>query len=454
MLFKNKNPREHQGQKNADDPLIAVDIGSSVVRIIAGRVDSDGQVEIVGYSETPSKGVTKGAVTDIQELGMVLASLVREFMDRFHIQFDRCMVAVPGCFIRSYNEHGTATVVSGMVTVADRNHAIENARAGLNLDSESELIHVIPQNYITQTSQDVINPVGQYAKRIEVNTHIVDCQKSHAMNLRSVISMISADMCISDIIYSGIAASNAVLTEGEKEIGVCHIDIGGGTVSVTVYDNKRLILSFGLFSGGDMITQAIAKRFGLSKNAAEKLKVSQGFADPQYMPPEVQEAKINVRMKDPFTEQDVIVPVVAGELAAEIKFCLTNICWQIADRISRFVSDRQISLRLGAGFVLTGGVANTKFIDKVVENELIGHAASYSQIQIGFNKVRIGRARGIHCELFDVRALQAPELAVAVGLLRCGNSSLLENYSSEDPVEPKGVKTKFQKIKEWFSREL
>lgn len=453
MLFKSKNQSQRQGQKNADEPLIAIDIGSTVIRIIAGRVDSDGQVEIIGYSQAQSKGVTKGAVTDIQELGMSLASLVREFMDQYHIQFDKCMVAVPGCFIRSYNEHGTATVVSGMVTIADRNHAIENARAGLNLDSESELIHVIPQNYITQTSQDVINPVGQYAKRIEVNTHIIDCQKSHTMNLRSVISMISADMCISDIIYSGIAASNAVLTEGEKEIGVCHIDIGGGTVSVTVYDNKRLILSFGFSSGGDMITQAIAKRFGLSMNAAEKLKISQGFADPQYMPPEIQEAKINVRMKDPFTDQDVIIPVSAGDLASEIKSCLTNICWLIGDKISRFVSDHQISLRLGAGFVLTGGVANTKYIDRVIDTELIQRTASYYS-QIGINKVRIGRARGVHCDLFDVRALQMPELAVAVGLLRCGNSSLTENYSSEIPDEPKGVKSRIQKIKEWFSREL
>lgn len=455
MFFKGKKQKAGLGLKDANQTLLALDIGSSKVRLIAGKVDTDGQVDVEGYEDLRSRGVTKGAVTDINLLSSNLAELIGSFTEKYNLEPRHFIVGVPGQFIRSYSKNGTATCQSGVVTIADRNHAVENARAGVKFDMDYESIHVIPNYYITPTSSDVRNPIGQYAGRIDVNCHIVACMSSHMRNLEHVVDMISPDFQITDFSYDGIAASDAVLSAGEKEIGVCLIDIGGGTVSVTVYDNNNVVMTFGFDGGGDAITQAVAKQFGIPMDTAEDIKVKYGYADTDLSAPQnAADGYLQIPVTDPYYEdRNHVVNIAFWELAAQIRTCLGDIFQMIGNRINQYVSENRITLNLGAGFVLTGGVANTPGIDRVLEVELIQRSATYSQLG-GQSKVRLGYPRGVRKAADQEPMRLKPDYANVVGLLRCGYSHLIDSYATRDPAEQQEGRSTFSRFVDWISREL
>ncbi len=454
MFNRNGGSDQARGE---NDIIVAIDLGSSFVRIIAGKVSDEGQVDVLGYScSSPDRdmtgyGVDKGAIIDIDRLSTKVAELLQQFKSDFGIQVQSCYVGVPGGFIHSFNEKGTATVQSGIVTVEDRNRAVENAKAGVKLDPEDQIIHVIPQNYITPTSSEVQNPIGQYARRIDVAAHVISCKISHVKNVNRVISKVATDLIVRDPMYNGIAAATAVLAEGEKQISVGLIDIGGGTVSVAIYDNKRLILSFGIDGGGDLLTQQIAKRFGLSLNYAERLKLQFGVACPYVLNPEEYNFQIKINAEDPGTGQINTIYVKKGELGEVIYGYLADLFSRVCDTIARLCVDRHLSL--GAGYVVTGGVANMPGLEKMFDDLITRRYNSDMEVTSG-KKVRIGRPRGISSNVISLEELSRPENAVAVGLLRSAREPSVDSY---DPKNRNGGGKDagfLQKLKIWFKNEF
>lgn len=451
-FFKSRSSTAHLGQKKGNETLCAVDLGSSRVRIAAGRVSNDMQLEILGFSEVPSAGIIKGAVTDISKLSQVLSGLLISFNEKYGISSNRYLVGVAGSFIESCNERGTATVQSGVITLADRNRAIENARAGISFNgNEFEIVHVIPQNFITETSAEIQNPVGQYAKRLEVNTHIIGCSKMQARNLCHVFTQLSSDFSVECLAYNGIAAADSVLTDGEKEIGVCLIDIGAGTVDVAIYDNKRLIFSFGFNEGGEYITTTIAKEYGISMKAAEQVKIQFGVADQRFLTEEEQSSIVEVPMIDNFTGIMNTVRISRYQLAASINRILRDIFRRIFDRITGFInSGKYNSLNLGAGYVITGGVAKTKFIER-----LLYESDMYGNYQEGTNaKIRVGHPLGVVSNLENRQILGESDKAVVLGLLRCGKRAALERQRMENDGSGASVGSAWKRFKLWIDREL
>ncbi len=457
-FLKRSGQSQQQGAKSVDDSLVAIDIGTSKVRIISGTVKKDGQVEILGYSESKSRGVNKGAITDISELSAVLTEVIQQFNKNFSMNVQHCIVGIPGCFIKSQMQEGTATVQSGYVTIRDRNLAIENARAGTNLGEDEEIIHTLPQNYHTQTSEEVINPIGQYAKRLTVEAQIISCKRGHVANLNNVLSSVSSDIQVDSKIYNGIAAADAVLTESEKEIGVSLIDIGGGTVSVNVYDNKRMIFSFGFPSGGDGITQQIAKNMGISLDMAEQLKVQFGLADPGLIPQDKQNVRLKFKQSSMY-QRDDDNSISYSQLSIIIHEELKQLFQRIIYTISDFASSNGKSLNLGAGFVLTGGVANTVGIEYVLEEVVrelyVSQDSAYPMNKI---KVRIAQPLGLvggqENSSIGGSSLLSPDKAVAVGLLRSGRSLIEEKIFYENNSEKQKKKSIIRSIRDWISHEF
>ncbi|MDY2891940.1 MAG: cell division protein FtsA [Succinivibrio sp.] len=453
---KRQKPQGAQGAA-AGDVIFALDIGSSKIRLCAGQVDDRGSVTVLGYLEEYSHGVGHGAVTDIGELSHVLTGMVDRFINAYNFNLRSCVVGVPGCFIESCNEQGSSTVQNSIVTEADKERAIENARAAVHFsESDFDIIHTIQQNYITETSDEVQNPVGQYAKRLQVSVHVIGLRRAHEINVRNVLSQLGADFRASSFVYSGIAAADSVLTEGEKEIGVCLIDIGGGTVNVAVYDNKRLKLSFGLDDGGNTITASIARTFGLPMSVAEELKIKFGSADPRYLT----EEEINTAVSYPGepgnegSRRDISTQV----LAQVIYNNLTNIFRLVQDRIQEFVNTTpERSINLAAGFVLTGGVAMTRNIDKVLLN--VNAAQPFSGYQQGQSsvKIRVGSSRGLAgMGQPEIQKMAAPDRAVCVGLLRQGYSQRLRQMTEQSAREEKegGFRSIMSRISNWAKSEL
>lgn len=424
-----------------NDTLIAVDIGSSKVRILAGKVLNQGLVDVIYYKEGPSSGLVSGSVSDLEALGNSLTNLTQDFVKQTSLSLDNCIVSIAGLHIQSKNEEGTGPVPSKVVTVADKENAIKVARA-VTLNEGFQILHVIPQSFAIEDFAEITNPVGLSGMRLKVLVHLIACSQDAEANLKSAITRVD-NSNVGSVVFSGIAAADAVLDDNEKEIGVCLINIGSGTVDVAVYDRNKLIISFGLDRGGLDITRAIAAHFGISLQIAEQIKIKYGFADPRLYNEEDPIKNISYISSN---GQRVELAINLIDLSELISVHINNLFSHILNRIEDKTRTMKTSFNLGSGFVLTGGVANTKGIE---------YLASYSLStqQPNLVKVRVGAPQGVQGEY--AQSIIKPDCAVALGLVRF-SSTLMDQKQESEYVDANGSRLKkiIRKFKEWYSNEL
>ena len=461
MAIKKKKGGAVAGSDN-EKLSVALDIGSSTLRIIAGHVTEDLQIKVKGYLEYPSSGVSKGSISDINKLASSIAYLIQEFQTKFGITVNHVITGVPGVYICAENQTGTATVQNGTVSIADRNRAIKNALAGITKINTSEysLIHSTPQSHMTELSRNISNPVGQYARRIEVITHIIGCKNFYKLNIEHAINKTSTDISASAMIYDGNAAASSVLTEAEKEIGVITVDIGSGTTSATVFEGKKQLVSFGVDDGGDYITVQIAKAYSISMSDAELLKVRCGYASRYLMSEE--DATFNTTMRvDAGSDKEFELEINYGELADVINRALNSIFDYLIVKIYSEVSQITEHISIGGGFVLTGGGSKLYGIDKVLQNALAKYRdnPSYSMVSIN-DKVRLGHPKGISlsedCGISNQKIYDSDK-AVVTGLLRSARFEDRKQYTIDDSENeaPKGRFGSIMKgVKNWFKNEF
>lgn len=435
-----------QNKNSGSNVVVAVDIGSSMLRMIAGEVNAEGHITVICYKECPSAGMTSGAVSDLSLLSENLSNLVQGFEQETGIGLDHIIIGIAGRHIDSRNEYGTTTVQARTVTLLDKNRAIDNATS-VRLTEGWHIIHVVPQNYEIDNSTEITNPIGLYAMRLDVRVHIITCNRDQENNLRTALQSLSPNVAIDRVIFSGIAASDAVLTEGDKEIGVCLIDIGAGTADVVVYDHKKLVISFGLSRGGDVITRAIATHFGLPLDIAEMIKKRYGVAHHELLAAEDRGKiiRIPVNYGDGTSEE---FPVPLEELAKVITYNLVDLVRSISDRIERISQEMNRTYSLGAGFVLTGGAVQMSGMDRFASFYL---SPGYQQPGAASAvKVKIAVPRLVTAG----QELMTSAHCVAVGLLRYGSNAINEQ-NLQQPVEDGGrVRSFYHKFRDWFTREF
>lgn len=436
------------------DPLIvALDIGSSKLRLIAGYVGEDRQIKIKGYAELPSKGYQNGAISDIDLLATQIAKLIMNFQTEFGITVSNLVTGVPGHAISAENQSGTATVQTGEVTFRDRNTAIANAKAGIKSfnDTDHVIIHANPQNYSIESSELVTNPIGMYAKRLDVNVHFIGCKNMYKKNMDIAIKKTSSNIGSIRTIYSGNAASSAVLTDAERDNGVIHVDIGGGTVSVTVYESNRQLLSFGVADGGDYITKEISRKFAIPKSESENLKCNYGVASAMLLSEDQANEDLILSIDDPYPQE---IRIKAGDLAAVINGSLNNMFLMLLDRITMMGKANFKKLTIGSGMVLTGGTAKLAGIDYVVSSIIREWSKNPANNFLECNdKVRIGRPGGI--SLYegagDPVVLSDTDKSVAVGLLRAARFEDPNQYKSGSVDHKVSI---WEKFKTWIKQEM
>ena len=444
---------------NKDEKLFAaLDVGGSKLRLACGYVSSDKDVTILGFLEGPSAGIVNGSISDLNALAQCIGSLIQNFQNSFHITISDIVVGVPGCYINAQNQHGTATIQTGTVTLADRNAAINSAKAGVNvkIDEDFTTIHLIPQNYRTESSNLVENPIGMFAKRLDVNVHIIGCNTLYMKNIENALKMASRDIYMKTPIYEGLAASNAVLFDSEIEIGVIHIDIGSGCVSVTVFEGKRQLLSFGISDGGDYITRFIAKAFGISPADAEYLKCNYGKASYKLLQPE---------------EYDEVLPIpsekgASGNQITKVALCsyinraLVNMVDLIIQKVVAYCGESFDKLTIGSGVVLTGGTAKLQGIEYVFSERLRSRAEDPTCRFLNISsKVRIGHPikLSMYENAGDRVAVSDTDKAVLIDLLRSARFEELNQDDNRAPKEKvaKGIVGRIiQRAKVWADREL
>ena len=471
MLNMKKKNNNAVAKSDKEELITALDIGSSHLRLLSGYVGPDKQIRIRGYKEIKSVGYSNGEINDIGKLASSIASIVQQFQNEYGIEVKDVVTGVPGHVIQGENQQGNITVSSGQVTETDRNRAIENAAAGLQQLNRNDfvVIHKNPQNYSTESSENIVNPIGFYAKRLDVNVHFIGCKGLYKKNIEQAVSMISSNIHTKNVIYVGNAVSAAAITENEKEIGVIQADIGGGTISFTVYDAGKQLISQGISDGGDYITNSIAREFAIPKPSAEELKLKYGIASPDIIPDDQKNYQLKVEVPTQFTNQTEEVTITLGELSAVIYRCLGSMFELLFQRITSHGKSFLKSLDIGAGVVLTGGTAMLRGIDTVLSDYINYYTQNPANEFLHCNsKVRIGVPVGLRmCDDIripnELRSSMAPGIAarpdqaVVFGLLRVAKFDNLEQYSNSrsrnDDSDEVG-KGFLGNFKNWMKREL
>ncbi|MHC1733090.1 MAG: cell division protein FtsA [Bacteroidales bacterium] len=387
---------------NSKDQLVAaIDIGTTKIVAIVGRSDGNGGIEILGLSNTPSTGVKRGVVLNIEETVKAIRTTVDDLEERTGLSLSDVFVGIAGRHIKSKMARGYITRDSheSEIDVSDIRRLTADMFK-LPIDVGEEIIHVIPQTYIVDNESGINNPIGICGKRLEANFHIVIGQISSARNTERCIN--KAGMNLMSLVLEPLASSEAVLTDEEKEAGVVLVDIGGGTTDVAIYYDNVIRHTAVIPFGGNMVTEDIKQGCSILQKQAEDLKVKFGFAIGDIAP----ENKV------------VSIPGIAGREPKEITF--KNLAYiiqsrmeEILDAVNFEIQNSGFAEKLTAGVVITGGGAMLKNLPQLVKYK------TAMDVRIGHPNVHIsGRGRD---------EINLPMYATSVGLILKGLEYLEEN---------------------------
>ena len=337
--------------------IVGLEIGTHKVVAVVGEVLPDGVINVLGSGVSPSKGIQGGSVVDLDAAVGSIQRAIEEAESISECKIIGVTLAISGSHIQSFNETGTVPL-SGTVQLADLDNAIHIARS-IKLPDGLDTLHIIPQEYKVDRLPPTKNPLGLSGMRLNAQAHLIACHNDWLRNLKNAVER--SKLNIDQIVFSGLASSYSVLTEDEKELGVCLIDIGGGTMDILVYTDGALRFSKVIPFGGNNVTDYIANVFTTSRNDAENIKVQYGSAitPPTHFPEKkIEVAGLGGRGPRTFTK---------GQLSNYTAQCYNDLLALIAEQLNLLRNElyqQGIKPELIAGIVVTGGGSQ---IEDIVE---------------------------------------------------------------------------------------
>jgi cell division protein FtsA len=401
--------------------VVGLDIGTTKICAIVGRKNEFGKLEVLGMGKAESEGVIKGIVVNIDKTVMAIEKAVKEASDMSGIDVGVVNVGIAGQHIRSSIHHNSMLRDSkdGEITIEDVSRLTEDMYR-MVVPSGSEIIHVMPQDYTVDYEEGIKDPVGMSGVRLEADFHVITAQTSAINNINKCVRR--GGLEIEDLILEPLSSSLAVLSEEEKEAGVCLIDIGGGTTDVAIfYDNiirHTAVIPF----GGNILTTDIQHGLQVMSKQAEQLKTRFGKAI-------AEEASPN---------EIVSIPGIRNRTAKEISVKnLANIIQARMEEIIEMVHTEIISSgfenRLAGGIVITGGGSQLSNLKQLVEY------MTGMDTRIGYPNEHLGKSK--------IEAVKSPMYATAVGLVLSGFRSLDEREERYKEAKNQTVKQQPAKVK-------
>ena len=380
--------------------VVGLDIGTTKICAIVGRKNEFGKLEVLGMGKAESEGVIKGIVVNIDKTVLAIDKAIKEASDQAGIDIGIVNVGIAGQHIRSSIHHNSMLRDSkdGEITIEDVSRLTEDMYR-MVVPSGSEIIHVMPQDYIVDYEEGIKDPVGMSGVRLEADFHVITAQTSAINNINKCVRRTGLE--IDDLILEPLASSLAVLSEEEKEAGVCLIDIGGGTTDIAIfYDNiirHTAVIPF----GGNILTSDIQSGLQVMSKQAEQLKTRFGKAI-------AEEASPN---------EIVSIPGIRNRTAKEISVKnLSNIIQARMEEIIEMAHTEIINSgfdnRLAGGIVITGGGSQLACLKQLVEY------MTGMDTRIGYPNEHLGKSK--------IEAVKSPMYATAVGLVLAGFRSLDE----------------------------
>jgi cell division protein FtsA len=257
--------------KRSDRSLIVgLDIGTSKIVALVGEIGVDGAVEVVGLGSHPSRGLKKGVVVNIESTVQSIQRAVEEAELMAGCQIHSVFAGIAGSHVRSLNSHGVVAIRDREVSDVDVQHVIDAAKA-VAIPADQRILHVLPQEYIIDGQEGIRDPIGMSGVRLEAKVHIVTGADSAAQNIIKCVQR--CGLTVEDMVLEQLASSHAVLTDDEKELGVCLVDIGGGTTDLAVFSQGAIRHTAVIPIAGDQVTNDIAVSMRTPTHYAEDIKV-------------------------------------------------------------------------------------------------------------------------------------------------------------------------------------
>jgi cell division protein FtsA len=400
--------------------IVGLDIGTSKVVAIVGEIKADGALEIIGIGSHPSRGLKKGVVVNIESTVQSIQRAVEEAELMAGCEIHSVYAGIAGSHVRSLNSHGIVAIKDKEVVQGDVERVIDAAKA-VAIPADQKILHVLPQEYIIDAQEGIRDPIGMSGVRLEAKVHIVTGADSAAQNIVKCVQR--CGLVVDDIVLEQLASSYAVLTEDEKDLGVCVVDIGGGTTDIAVFGGGAIRHTAVIPIAGDQVTNDIAVSMRTPTQYAEDIKIKYACALSQLANP----------------DETIEVPSVGDRPPRRLaRQTLAEIVEPRYEELFALVRDelRRAGLEeaVATGIVLTGGSAKMEGAVELAEEVF------HMPVRLGIPQYVSG--------LVDV--VSNPIHATGVGLLLYAKSSLEVNVAREAPLLAGGMKSIFERMKAWF----
>jgi cell division protein FtsA len=405
-------------KKSEKNMIVGLDIGTSKVVAIVGEISPEGSIEIIGIGSHPSKGLKKGVVVNIESTVHSIQRAVEEAELMAGCQIHSVYAGIAGSHIRSLNSHGIVAIRDKEVTPSDVERVIDAARA-VAIPADQKMLHILPQEFVIDEQDGIREPVGMCGVRLEAKVHMVTGAVSAAQNIIKCVRRCGLE--VDDIILEQLASSYSVLTEDEKDLGVCLVDIGGGTTDLAVFTEGSIRHTAVIPIAGDQVTNDIAVALRTPTQYAEDIKIKYACALTQLAA----------------SDENIEVPSVGDR--APRRLARQTLAEVVEPRYEELLTLVQAELRrsgfedlIAAGVVLTGGSSKIEGLVDLAE-------------EVFHMPVRLGVPQSV-LGLVDV--VRNPIYATGVGLLLFGHQNRAQR--AFDAGMGRGVRGVWERMKSWF----
>ena len=407
-------------KKTEKNMIVGLDIGTSKVVAIVGEYDPgfDSDIEIIGIGSHPSRGLKKGVVVNIESTVQSIQRAIEEAELMAGCQINSVYAGIAGSHVKSMNSHGIVAIKDREVTTSDLDRVIDAARA-VAIPADQRVLHILPQEFIIDEQEGIREPIGMSGVRLEAKVHLVTGAVGAAQNIIKCVRRCGLE--VDDVILEQLASSYSVLTEDEKELGVCLVDIGGGTTDIAVFADGAIRHTAVIPIAGDQVTNDIAVALRTPTQHAEEIKIKYACALRQLANP----------------EETIEVPSVGDRPPR--KLSRQTLAEVVEPRYEELLTLVQAELRksgfeeiIAAGIVLTGGSSKMEGVVDLAEEIF------HMPVRLGYPQYITG--------LSDV--VRNPIYSTGVGLLLFGRHN--RDVGQTNVIQDTGINTIWTRMKSWF----
>jgi len=398
--------------------VLAIDIGSTKICAIIAEISDDNSIAITGAGTSKAQGLKKGSITNIDLASKSIKTALDDAKRVSGSDVKTAIVSISGAYTKSLNSNGIVNIQNKEISFKEIERVMQTSLYNANIPNEYDVLHALPFNFKVDDQDNIEDPLGMNASRLEVETHIITTQKSNLNNLKKAVR--GAGVEVENVVLNGYTSSIAILNEDEKELGVCVIDMGGNTSNVTIHAGNSIRYNEFLGVGSNHVTNDLSMALHTPLTIADSVKLNYG----SLLTPSSDLIELPI-IGDEKTTHEVSLEVVHNVIFARVEETLMI--------LAQFIENSGLKEQIGAGVVLTGGFSNMEGIRDLA-------IAAFGSVP-----VRLAKPKEMD-GLFD--NLRSAEYSSAIGLVMYGAKSYTQyeidvnkkvRHSNETPAEQSSV---------------